>query len=375
MPERKVAQGFPPGEYLRDYLEAREWSQAQFSDIVGCSPRLISEVITSKRRITPEVAKLFATALGTSAELWMNLDSAYQLWKSGPVSSEVAERTALRSKFPVRDMINRKWIPFSDSTEVLQSLLLRHFEIKNINETPRFAGATKKRGNSEQHTPNQLAWVYRVKHIAETMPVPPYSKRSLVNAIGQLERLKSAPEEIRHVPQILADSGVRFVIVEPLPSSMIYGVCLWLGSSPVIGMSLTYDRIDNFWFVLRHEIEHALNGDGKDYAMIDVNLSPSQPVSEGLPEEEQRANSAAAEFCVPQNELNDFLARNQSLLYRNSVLGFASRLQIHPGIVVGQIQRKLNRFDLFRPMLAPIRSIVIQTAMTDGYGHEFAMPG
>ena len=48
---------------------------------------------------------------------------------------------------------------------------------------------------------------------------------------------------------------------EALPSSKIDGVCLWLDQhSPVIGMSLRFDRIDNFWFVLGHEIEHALKG-------------------------------------------------------------------------------------------------------------------
>jgi HTH-type transcriptional regulator/antitoxin HigA len=37
-------------------------------------------------------------------------------------------------------------------------------------------------------------------------------------------------------------------------------MCLWLndGTSPVIGMSLRFDRIDNFWFVLRHELEHVI---------------------------------------------------------------------------------------------------------------------
>jgi len=37
-------------------------------------------------------------------------------------------------------------------------------------------------------------------------------------------------------------------------------------------MSLRHDRIDNFWFVLRHEIEHVLRQHGRSAAMLDTEL-------------------------------------------------------------------------------------------------------
>lgn len=372
--ERNVAEAFHPGEYLREFLEGRGWSQVEFAGIIGRPSQLINDIIAGKRGITPETAKAFSAAFGTSPELWMNLDSAYQLWKSAPVSSEVTERANLRSKFPVRDLLNRGWIRFTENIEELKHELLEYYEIKDINESPRFQAAFKKAGDPEDPTPNQVAWIYRVKHVAETVPVPPYSKKSLEKVLERLEELRAAPEEVQHVPQALASCGVRLVIVEPLPSSKIDGMCLWLNSSPVIGLSLRYDRIDNFWFVLRHEIEHALNGDGKDYPMVDTGLTPTQRLPEGLPEREKKANVAAEEFCTPQTKLKNFLTRNQSIPSRTKVLGFARTLHIHEGIVVGQIHRQLDRYDLFRPMLVPIRNIITQTAVTDGYGHVITSP-
>jgi PAS domain S-box-containing protein len=56
------------------------------------------------------------------------------------------------------------------------------------------------------------------------------------------------------------------------PDAKIDGVCLWLGNSPVIGMSLQYDRIDHFWFVLRHEGEHVLQKHGQDDPIIDIDV-------------------------------------------------------------------------------------------------------
>jgi HTH-type transcriptional regulator / antitoxin HigA len=181
---------------------------------------------------------------------------------------------------------------------------------------------------------------------------------------------REAPEEIRHIPQLLEKCGVRFVIVESLPSSKIDGVTFWLGPrSPVIGLSLRFDRIDNFWFVLRHEIEHVLNEDGKDAAIVDSDLENVSMGTKNLPKEEKLANVAAAEFCTPQQDLESFIARVAPLFSRTRVLAFASKHKVHPGLVVGQLQRHLQRYDLFRPLLIPVRSIITPVAMTDGYGH------
>ena len=64
--------------------------------------------------------------------------------------------------------------------------------------------------------------------------------------------------------RILMECGIRFILVEKLPNADIDGVCFWLDEhSPVIGMTTRRDKIDNFWFVLRHECEHVLRGDGR----------------------------------------------------------------------------------------------------------------
>jgi HTH-type transcriptional regulator/antitoxin HigA len=369
--ERTLAEAFHPGEFLRDELEERGWSQAEFAEIIDRPYQLVNEIIGGKRGITPETAKALAAALGTSPEVWMNLDSAYQLWKTAPVSPRVERQARIRAKYPVREMIRRLWIEPSEDPQVLESRLLRFFEVASLDELPRHSYAAMQSGVPGELSPVQSAWLYRVRHIAETMKVAEYSKRSLRGTLEQLKPLREAPEEIRRVPPLLANCGIRLVIVEPLPSSKIDGVCLWLDDdSPVIGLSLRFDRIDNFWFVLRHEIEHVLNGDGRDSVIVDSDLDVAE-ASEmgGLSPVERGANFAAAEFCVPQRELDDFVARVAPLFSRERVLGFAKSVEVHPGLVAGQLQRRLGRYDLFRPMLVPIRGIIAPAAMTDGYGH------
>ncbi len=161
------------------------------------------------------------------------------------------------------------------------------------------------------------------------------------------------------------ECGVRYIIVEGLPSGKIDGVCFWLDPhSPVIGMSLRLDRIDNFWFVLRHEIEHVLRGHGKRDAIIDIDIYQSDPANE----EEHIANQSALVFTIPEGEVRSFIARKQPFLSERDILGFARRVQVHPGIVVGQVQKQTGRFDLLRRHLVKVRQFATSGAMVDGWG-------
>lgn len=375
MAERRPAEVYHPGEFLLDELNTRGWSQVEFAEIVNRPYQTINEIINGKKRITPETAKELSAALGTSAELWMNLDTAYHLWKATEASPSIGRRAKMRTKFPVRDMTLRNWLQPSEDTQVMESQLLRFFEVSSLEESPKLTRAAVPRrsdSDKEELNPIQIAWLYRVKHIADTMQVSLYSENYLRDAMPQLKAYTEAPEEIRHVPQLLEGCGVRLVIVEPLPSSRIDGVCLWLDdSSPVIGLTLRYDRIDNFWFVLRHEIEHVLNGDGRGSAVLDSDILETQEDEDLFPQE-RFANAVAAEFCVPKQKLNDFIARKEPFFSRKDVLRFARSLEVHPGLVVGQLQWKINRFDLFRSMLISIKDMITPVAMTDGYG--YALP-
>ena len=371
--DRRPAEVFHPGEHLSDELNARGWTQTEFAEIIRRPVRLVNEIINGKRGVTPETARELGAALGTSAEFWMNLETAYQLWKIDEDVSPIEHRARMRKKYPVRDMVLRGWLLPSEDSRIVESQLLRFFEVKSLNEQPKLAAfAVAKRSDveSEELSPVQVAWLYRVKHIARSMQVSRYSKKSLESALSQLMVYREASEEIRHIPKLLEECGVRFVIVEALPSSKIDGVAFWLDQkSPVIGLSLRFDRIDNFWFVLRHEIEHILNGDGMGSINIDSDLYAESMDGEKLPKEEIAANLAAAEFCTPQKELKDFISRVKPLFSRKRVLAFAKKYKLHPGLVVGQLQRHIRRYDIFRPMLVPIRNIITPIAMTDGYGH------
>jgi HTH-type transcriptional regulator/antitoxin HigA len=90
--------------------------------------------------------------------------------------------------------------------------------------------------------------------------------------------------------------------------------------------------------------------------------------SADIPEEERIANEAAANFCVPRTRLDNFIARKAPMFTERDIRGFAATLQVHPGIVAGQLQHRTERYDLFRNHLAKIRSIITPNAEFDGWG-------
>ena len=95
----------------------------------------------------------------------------------------------------------------------------------------------------------------------------------------------------------------------------------------------------------------------------------SDELSEDQIEEERIANDAASSFPFNRAEFDGYIARVQPYYFsEQKVLNFAARLGVHPGIVVGKLQRRFGEYKYLRPHLVKTRHIVIQSAPHDGWG-------
>jgi HTH-type transcriptional regulator/antitoxin HigA len=377
MADRQIAEVFHPGEFIKDELEARGWSQLDLAEILGRDAILINQLIKGKRSITPETAKGLGDAFGTGAQYWMNLESAFQLHKvtgsGGGGDNTVTRRSELYGKFPVREMVKRGWIEPTDNIDVLEKRVLDFYEIPAVDSELRFAHAALK-GTSYQSesTSAQCAWMYRARYLARSMHVGTFSEKSFTVALERLKTLLLSTEEVRHIPRILSEAGIRFLILEALPGIRIDGVCFWLDpSSPVVAISLRFDRIDNFWFALMHELDHVKHKEGMEDPIIDSDLVGDKAVATNdKPAFERRADRAACEFLVGQDLLDDFMFRVGPFYSKNKIIGFANRLRIHPGLVVGQLQHRGEiSYAHNREMLSKVRHIITPAAITDGWGN------
>ena len=105
---------------------------------------------------------------------------------------------------------------------------------------------------------------------------------------------------------------------------------------PVIGLTLRYDRIDNFWWVLMHELAHAtFHLDDSPAFIDDLKLS-------GTDAKELEADQLAQDALIPpeaweESELTD---RHSAM----AVIGLAQELGIHPAIVAGRTRHELGDY-------------------------------
>lgn len=370
MKKRIPAEVFPPGEFIREEIEARGWTQEDLAEILGRPLRLVSEITTGKRGITPETAKGLGEAFGTSAQFWMNLASAYSLWLSGAAQESVARRAAIYEIAPIRAMMKRNWIESSTNIEVLEQRLREFFGTSDLTQIPQLNCVARK--STVELTPAQRAWLFRAKNLAKAIHVGIYTRNRLNTALEQLRVMRANEADIRLIPKVLADAGIKLLIIEPLPQSKIDGISFWLNGSPVIALSLRYDRIDSFWHTLMHEIGHIKNEDGliDNCIILDTDLFEEY---DGDKPYEKAADDFAINFLVPQKELDNFIARIQPLYSKAKIIGFANRIGVHPGIVVGQLHHRgterggLN-YSHNREMLVKVRHLIIDAALTDGYG-------
>jgi HTH-type transcriptional regulator/antitoxin HigA len=90
--KRPVAQVFPPGDFIREELEARGWTQGQLARIIGRPVQAVNAIVNGKKEITPGTAVALGAAFGTSAEFWLNLETAYRLAQAGPADPSIAAR-------------------------------------------------------------------------------------------------------------------------------------------------------------------------------------------------------------------------------------------------------------------------------------------
>jgi len=85
-----------PGEMLRiEFLEPLGISQNKLAQTMRISPERINAIVQGKRSITADTAMRLGLALNTSAELWLNLQSFYDLQKARLVGEEKVKKEVI----------------------------------------------------------------------------------------------------------------------------------------------------------------------------------------------------------------------------------------------------------------------------------------
>ncbi len=362
----------PPGDYIREELKKRAWTQEDLAHVLGDAVARVNKIITGKQELSPETALALETALGISAAEWLQREAAYRLSlaRSGG-EDDIKRRARLHELAPMKEMAKRGWIRQTDSLAGQEREVQRFYQIGSIEEEPSIHGALRKTAPSIAVSSQQRAWAFRVRQVATAIPAASvgfYDDAKIDACRRDLRKLASYSAGAQKAPALLMRYGIRYVVVEGLSGAKVDGFATWLDEqSPVIGMSLRFDRLDSFWFTLAHELTHIKY---RDIAAVDGDVaSHEDPLFEVKSMEERRADEEAASMLVPPDELKSFILRVGPLYSTEKINQFANRIKMHPNIIIGQLKNlgEIGWSKHTKDVVA-VREAVVKAAVTDGWG-------
>ena len=351
----------PPSYYIKAAMRERNLTQKDLAAITNRHPSDIS-VRLSKERITYEFATDLALVLGETPEYWKSLEVRYRAVITPDSDQEKIKRNALMQNYPLKDMQKRGWLTKTEDFKVLEREIESLIFLKVGGQDLERKACFKRTVKEERLNSAEQAWLHRAWYLAKMLPDSTYNEARLPQLMSKLKTAIKSSKSVQFVADLLQRYGIRFVVIEPLPKVRIDGVSFWLDDdSPVVALSLRFDNVGSFWYALIHELIHI-----KYRHKAEPNNLEEEP-TDGI---EKFASDEAAAFLVPQERLRHFIRTNRPYFSTAKINDFATKLQVHPGIIVGQLQhlREIG-FNTHHASMAKVRELVTVTAFTDGWGH------
>lgn len=337
--ELRPIKRFPPGHFIKDHLEERNWSQEELATVLGITPVHLGTVMKGESQLTYDMAMRLSTTFDTSAQFWTNLYLGYMQWKDG--SNEELEETEVRniihSRMPVKDMVKKKWLKPSKSVKDLEKQALSYWELKKLDFNfidEKFTPCLNRKSEAYNlfNASYAATWFQKAKQVAKECKVTTYSKDKLNTLATSLHSYTPDEDNIPEFIDGLQACGVKFFVLPHLEKTYLDGAAFMDGRNPVVVYTARYKRIDNFWFTVAHEIAHVLKHLGDDCPFVLDDLKRGD-----VDKLEKEANQLAGKWLRHAEALAWIRENTGAYLTQNAVLECAEAVGIHPSIIIGAL--------------------------------------
>lgn len=358
--EKQVPMGFPsPVAAIEFRLEQAGLGPRDLIPFIGSRAK-VSEVLSGKRPLTMPMARALHEHLGIPAAVLLQHPDA---------DFDPGIETLEWDRFPIKAMVKAGWIPavrnLSARSEELVRDLIEQAGGQTVTCDALFRKSHQARANAKTDPFALKAWCWKVlgdanREKPSVMYRPGTVTLEFLRQLAQLSWLEEGP---RLAKEFLAKHGIPLVTVAHLPKTYLDGAALKLGDgTPVIGLTLRYDRLDNFWFCLLHELAHVgrhMDSDGEaafvdDHSLRDVGGAPDDP-------REAQADEWAEEALVPRAIWESSALRAEPTAM--SVISLANALKVHPAVVAGKVRHEQRNYRLLSQFVG-----------TGGVRHHFWQP-
>ena len=329
-----------PIEAILFRMEQQNLSPRDLVPFIGSRSK-VSEVISRKRPLSLSMIRALHDGLGIPAEsLIQNQDVVLS-----------HDHLIEWERLPIREMALRGWLkPFSrsedDNLEAAKKFFdaLKPFSLLGV--LFRSSRHTRSARTMDQYA--LAAWTARVITVASAnVPKAQFAKDNIDRSfLNSLVRLSVFPDGPRLACRYLRDQGVSVVIERHLPNTYLDGSAIAMARDhPIVALTLRYDRVDNFWFSLMHELAHLSLHLGSE---IDQFYDDFDVDNQGDPRERE-ADAFAGDILIPKIIWDEIPV--SKMRAPNVVLDLAKRLGIHPAIVAGRVRYETKDFRILNKLV------------------------
>lgn len=321
-------------------MQEKGLKQADLIPYFGTSSR-VSEVLNRKRPLTVQMIRALAIGLGLSADTLVGL--------SVPDDGQTKNSEIDWSKFPIREITKRGWLDQATTKAAAVEDAVRTF----IAEAGlQFGSASFKRSIAgEANSPTTqyalYAWLARVIQTSRKIKTrlgefrPDMLNSGFLRELAQLSWSERGP---LLAIEYLEKHGIAVVVEPHLRGTLLDGAALKdADGTPIIGLTLRHDRLDNFWFTLLHELAHLWKHVDQEAAFLDDLDASSED------RREAEANRLAREAFIPRvlwKRSDAYMSPS-----KESIDQLSRELRIHPAIIAGRLRRETGNHYMFTDLL------------------------
>jgi len=288
----------------------------------------VSEILSGKRQLTINMIRALESGLGIPAKVLIqkpeqNLESQYQHWDNNLVKT-----------MEIRGYFGNMSLKKHDKVELLENYFS---ELRAPEQS--FALLRKANYRSFPLTDKNalFAWMIRVLQKAKKIKVSTKYKHGVIDLAFMQNFVKLSVREDSPIVarEYLKKYGIKMIVEPHLPKTHLDGAAILTEKeNPIIGLTLRYDRLDNFWFTLMHELAHVALHYNQDIDLFYDELEYVKGLDISVKEKE--ADSLASEALIPSSKWEISPAKLiPSSIAANSL---AKELGINVSIVAGKIR-------------------------------------
>lgn len=334
--------GLPdPVDAIRFRMEHMGLAQRDLVPYIGSKSK-VSEVLARKRPLSLPMVRALSAGLGIPARVLVQ----------EPVKPDKSETEWQR--FPIREMAARGYfgtIPIGKDLKGAAEALLADF-LAPVGSRPVYAFRKQSQHMRTKHASFDNyalhAWTVRVIRQALTHKPKAVYRPGVIDSefMQQVARLSWSSQGPTLAKEFLEQHGISVVLERHLPRTYLDGAALWADQDhPVIGMTLRYDRLDNFWFCLMHELAHLRLHLQDSAAVYYDDLAKLEDVDE----REAAADATAREALVPRSAWEASAVR--SVRSPDAVKLLAMQLHVHSAVVAGRVRFESKDYTVLNSML------------------------